>query len=514
MARAPAAGLLLILSATTTAQQLKFTTVSNSLANPIGVRHAPFDRERLFVLERAGRIVLFKNGVQQATPFLDLTGSVFTVGEAGLLGLAFHPDYAHNGRFFVSFTDNPGQDAVVREYSALSNPDVSDPASGIDVFGPYPNLFNVHYAGDLAFGPDGKLYYAIGDWGFSQSLSTYDGKLVRLDVDRPFPHVPIDNPFASPVDGSLDMIWARGLRNPYRFTFDALTGDLLIGDVGGDGFEEVDFQPRSALGGSAAYQGGRNYGWPCMEGFGCRAASACTCDLSGATLVLPAIEFPHAVARALIGGYVYRGHSIAGLHGQYLCGDYITDRYWTFRLDHGLATQLLERTSELCCTSVLSSFGTDADGEIYATTLTPGRLMRLDGAQGLPLPAPIPYCATSPNTVGFGARIDSTGSASISANELTLLASRLPPLSMGVFFMGTQAAQLPFGNGVLCVGGALTRMPVGVIDEDGRTWRALDFAGLGITAGDVRQFQLAYRDAAAIGATFNASDAVRVTFLP
>jgi hypothetical protein len=369
------------------------------------------------------------------------------------------------------------------------------------------------------------LYYALGDGhdvfsGVSQRLSSYYGKLLRLDIDVPAPHVPVDNPFAHSGTGALELIWASGLRNPFRMSFDRLTGDLYIADVGLVTREEVDFQPSSfGVPGSTHYYGGRNYGWECMEGSTCTGFTSCTCDASGATLVLPVFETNHTGGlSAIIGGFVYRGSAITGLQGRYFCADYGQGTIVSFVVANGQATQIVDRTAELDggpggMVKFVSSFGEDANGEIYMTCLSTGRVYRIDPVAPR-CPAPVSYCATSPNSVGSGAIISSTGSASVAAAELNLLALHAPHGVPGFFFYGTQEAQLPFGNGTRCVGGSLTRLPVVVSDEHGFASIPFDAASAAITPGETRDFQFGYRDAAAGGALFNASDALSVVFCP
>jgi hypothetical protein len=515
---------ILVLASSASAQQLKATEICRGLAKPIGVRSVPGDVHRLFVLERAGKIRIVKDGLLLAAPFLDISSEVATNGEAGLIGLAFHPDYAVNGRFFISFVNLATASPLVREYHVSANPDVADATSGNMVFGVTPWTSTIHFSSDLHFGPDGMLYYSLGDeatFDAPQNLGVYPGKILRMNVDIAPPYVPVDNPFTAPNDGALDLIWAYGFRNVFRFSFDRLTGDLYIGDVGDVNREEIDFQPASfGMPGSPLYFGGRNYGWNCMEGNLCTGAQTCTCD--GATLIPPAFEtFHNGGGSAIIGGYAYRGSAIPGLQGTYFCADFVKNSITSFVVSGGRATQVVDRTVELGAgpgglVQVVSSFGEDANGEIYMTTLLAGprgQVFRIDPVAPSS-PAPVEYCTTSPNSTGSAATIGSTGSASIGADELVLTASHCPPHAFGLFFYGDQEVQTPFGNGTLCVGGNVVRLHSIVTDPHGFAFTPFDAAAASLTAGETRDFQFHYRDAHGGGAMFNLSDGLRVLFSP
>jgi len=507
------------------AQQLQSTPIVSGLNQPIGVTAPVGDTHRLFIIERAGKIRVVRDGALLPAPFLDIVARVDHHGDGGLLGLAFHPNYATNGRFFVSFIGGLADDPILREYRVSTNPDLADPASGVDVLAHYPlySQAHEHYGGDLQFGPDGMLYFSIGDIAapdLAQRVSTYHGKLLRLNVDIPPPHVPLDNPYAAPNDGGLDLLWARGLRNPWRFSFDRLTGDLYIADVGEGNREEIDFQPaNSGLPGSPGYQGGRNYGWPCMEGSACTTNASCTCDPTGATLVLPTYETDHqSQLSAIIGGFAYRGSAIPGLQRQYFCADFIRNTITSFEVVQGQVTHLQDRTAELGAgvpggITYVASFGQDANGELYLVCLHSGTVLRIDPAAPN-CTAPVAYCATAPNSVGTGAEMGSTGSASISAAELVLLANDAPAHMIGSFLCGTQEIQVPFGNGWSCVGGSVVRLPTLRTDDYGHARQPLDYALIPVSPGQTRDFQFNYRDSAAGGSGFNSSDGLRVLFCP
>jgi hypothetical protein len=282
--------------------------------------------------------------------------------------MAFHPDYAANGTFFVDYTDNDGNDVVAR-YHVSSNPDVADPASGVVILrvsDPFPN----HNGGMLAFGPnDGYLYVSMGDGGSAfdpgnraQNRGELLGKILRLDVDTASPYaIPPDNPFAFDPNARGE-VWAYGLRNPWRPAFDRVTGDFYIADVGQNEIEEIDFQPGSSA-------GGENYGWRCMEGTQCTGETGCTCNAPG--LELPIFEYSHDTGGcAVIGGYPYRGGSIPLLAGTYFFSDNCTSKITSFRYDGTNLTELADRTAELDppgsqTIDAVTSFGEDAFGEMY-----------------------------------------------------------------------------------------------------------------------------------------------------
>lgn len=303
---------------------------------------------RLFVLEKPGRIRIIENDQLIETPFLDISDRVGSGGnEQGLLGLAFHPQYAQNGRFFVNYTDKNG-DTVLARFQVSSDPNVADPNSEVKILGvdqPFAN----HNGGGLVFGPDGYLYAGLGDggsqgdpFGNAQNTGVLLGKILRLDVDSAEPYaVPADNPFGNEV-------WAYGLRNPWRFSFDKSTNDLYIADVGQNTWEEIDFLP-------AGSPGGTNFGWNFREG---------AHDYKGggpAGMVEPVAEYSHSEGGCSVtGGYVYRG-SLPEWHGIYLYADYCKGLIWgLIQSDGGWQSQPL---FDLDVT--ITSFGQDSSGELY-----------------------------------------------------------------------------------------------------------------------------------------------------
>jgi glucose/arabinose dehydrogenase len=346
--------------------------------DPVLATSPPNDIERLFVVEQtSGLIRIIKNGTVLPTPFLNLTTLILTGNERGLLGLAFHPDYATNGFFYVNYTRAGDGATVVARYTVSANPDVGDAGSALVLFTlaqPAPN----HNAGSLLFGPnDGFLYIPLGDGGGggganSQDLSTPLGKILRLDVDIAAPYVAAGNPYIGQA-GVDERIWARGLRNPWRCSFDSETGDLYIGDVGQVTFEEIDYQP-------AASTGMEDYGWPTAEGFECTGGGG-TCG-TDASRTPPVHTYVRAVGRAVSGGYVYRGAQIPEIYGTYFFGDYSRSKVFSLRMVGGVATEITERTAELTppgekAIGNVSSFGEDGLGELYICDYGNGRILKI-----------------------------------------------------------------------------------------------------------------------------------------
>ncbi len=337
--------------------------VASGLANPVDLQAIPGDRSRVFIVEQPGRIRILRNGALAATPFLDVTDRVGSSGsEQGLLGLAFHPRYAQNGRFFVNYTDQAGDTHVAEFTVSPSNPDLADRGSErtlLFVDQPFSN----HNGGGLAFGNDGFLYIGLGDggsggdpFGNGQNLGTALGKMLRIDVDSGNPYgVPPDNPFVS-TPGAFPPIWAYGLRNPWRFSFDRSNGNLVIGDVGQDAWEEIDL-------GVAARHGGENYGWNVTEGNHCYPPGT-SCSAAGITL--PIYEYGHSNGCSVTGGVVYQGCRMPGYHGTYFFSDYCSAPILSFTITNGAASAVRDWTSTLG-KGIDSpvAFGTDADGEIY-----------------------------------------------------------------------------------------------------------------------------------------------------
>ena len=342
---------------------------ATGLTGPIAVTHAGDGSDRLFVAEQGGRILAFDARGKEPVEFLDLSELTAPGGEQGLLGLAFHPDYETNGRLFVNYTDLEG-DTVIAEYRAADPDDRSADPSTEQVLLRIDQPFTNHNGGHLAFGPDGYLYIAVGDGGGagdpednSQDLGTLLGKILRIDVDKGSPYgIPKDNPFAGDPDAKPE-IWAYGLRNPWRFSFDRETKEIWIGDVGQTALEEIDRAEGDA--------GGLNFGWDDMEGSACyEPASDCTQD----DRVVPITEYSHDLGCSITGGYVYRGSEERGLAGGYFFGDYCSGTIWAVPADAETGTRPFEM---LQTESAISSFGEDEAGELYVTDLAGGSVFRL-----------------------------------------------------------------------------------------------------------------------------------------
>lgn len=334
--------------------------VVSGLQRPVDLQHAGDGSGRLFIVEKPGRIRVLQDGQLLETPFMDIVERVGSSGnEQGLLGLAFHPNYQQNGFFYLNYTDR-NDDTVIARYQVTTDPNLADPNSEfvlLTVGQPFRN----HNGGVLAFGPDGYLYAGLGDGGSAgdpngnaQSLETLLGKILRLDVDSAEPYaIPADNPFGSEI-------WAYGLRNPWRFSFDRANGDLYIGDVGQGNWEEIDYV-------AAGTPGGLNFGWDYFEG---------THPFEGtppqdAQLAPPVLEYSHGEGCSVTGGYVYRG-SMPEWNGIYLYADYCAANVWgLIRSNGGWQNQFLFGVS-----GTVTSFGQDEAGEIYLLT-DGGQIFRL-----------------------------------------------------------------------------------------------------------------------------------------
>jgi glucose/arabinose dehydrogenase len=362
------------------ATPIHLTLVLGNLSDPVYLTSARDGSNRLFVLERGGRILVLQPGASTPTVFLDITALVLSSGtEQGLLGLAFHPDYPINRRFFVYYTSRvtgsrPGGGNVVAEYQAsLANPDVADTGETELLVVPQP--FGNHNGGMIEFGPDGFLYIAKGDGGSgndpgdrAQNVNELLGKILRINVDVPNPPARYSSPPTNPFFGATpgrDEIFALGLRNPFRFSFDRLTGDLIVGDVGQGQREEVDLV---TLGG--------NYGWRVLEGTRCTGLGPASC--SSPVFIPPIVEYDHSFGRCSItGGYAYRGTGGTLPLGTYVFGDFCSGEIFTIdAVAPGAPITLL-----LASGLGISSFGEDEAGEIYVVDLC-GAVYRIDGGPG------------------------------------------------------------------------------------------------------------------------------------
>ena len=360
--------------------KILFQEVVGGLSNPVLITHAGDGSGRLFVIERSGKIRIIKNGLLLPVPFLDIHSLVKSTGsEQGLLALAFHPSYASNGKFYVAYTatrlnDPDGSILTLSQYSVSGNPDIGDANSAVPVLTIDHPTYSNHNGGTLAFGSDGYLYWSTGDGGFggdpdnnAQDLNKLLGKILRIDVNSGSPYsVPASNPFYSNPDPNIKKeIWAYGLRNPWRLSFDRLTHDLYIADVGQGRREEIDFQASNS-------PGGENYGWRVMEGSLCYNPST-GCDQTGK--VLPVAEYDHSLGCSVTGGYVYRGSNFPSLSGHYFYGDYCSGRlfsiYNSFPAGWSTPVQVADTAFQI------TTFGEDEQGELYLADYSTGKIYNI-----------------------------------------------------------------------------------------------------------------------------------------
>ena len=411
--------------------------VAAGLVSPVAIAHASDGSGRLFITLQPGRIVIY-DGVQLVpAPFLDISPLVSCCGERGLFSVAFHPEYATNGHFFVNYTNTAG-DTVIARYTVSADPDIADPGSAV-VFLAIDQPFDNHNGGQLQFGPDGYLYIGMGDGGSggdpgnrAQNPATLLGKMLRIDVNSGPPYsIPPSNPFAG-TPGFLDEIWALGLRNPWRFSFDRLTGDLFIADVGQGNREEVNLQP-------ATSPGGENYGWRLMEGTACfNPPSGC----NNGSLTLPILEYDHALGCSITGGYRYRGMDYPELYGAYFYGDYCSGRIWRATENGGRWTTAVAFDSSFA----ISSFGEDERGELYLAHHA-GAIYRVVGAPRVVITA-VDATATEAGPTTGAFRVTRTGSTAAPLTVFYTVGGTATP--------GTDYAALP---------GSLT-LPAGVATAD------------------------------------------------
>jgi len=374
------------------ATTLSTRRIASGINRPVLAVAPPGDYTRLFIVEQPGVIRIYDmvNAVMLPTPFLNIAsivgGGDSGSDERGLLGLAFSPDFATNGHFFVSYTNNSSNTVIARYTVSTANPNLANASSALTILTQSQPETN-HNGGMIAFSPiDGYLYIGLGDGGGGndqhgsigngQLQTTFLGKMLRIDVANSAPGtpyvVPPTNPFVGP-GGYLDEIWASGLRNPWRWSFDRVTGDMYIADVGQNAWEEVDFQPATSA-------GGENYGWRCMEGNSCTGLSGCTCNAP--TLTDPIHVYSHSSGCSISGGYCYRGCAMPNMHGIYFFSDFCTSPMWSFRVVGGAVTEFTTRTTELDPPGAQSiagvtSFGEDAYGEIYICDWNGGEIFKI-----------------------------------------------------------------------------------------------------------------------------------------
>ncbi len=352
--------------------QLALVEFAAGFNQPVDIASA--GDSRLFVVEKRGVIrILNRNGQIVAPSFLDISSRVRSAeSERGLLGLVFHPRYSQNGFFFVNYTDNSGATKISRFRVKPDNPNEADANSEV-VLLTISQPFSNHNAGDLAFGPDGYLYIPMGDGGSggdpqnaSQNRNSLLGKMLRIDVDGGNPYrIPPDNPFPN-VSGTRPEIWSLGLRNPWRISFDRLTGDLWIADVGQNAWEEISMQPANS-------RGGENYGWRCYEGNAAFNPNNCG---DPAAYKYPEYVYPNegrtGAGCSVTGGFVYRGSAYPNLRGHYIYADYCSGRVWSLRPDGRggwINTEWLDGPN-----NEFSTFGEDERGELYLAALSSGRI--------------------------------------------------------------------------------------------------------------------------------------------
>ena len=353
---------------------LNLQLAASGFSIPVGIANARDGSNRLFIVELGGVIKIYNGSQVLATPFLDITSKVLTGGERGLLGLAFDANYVSNGFFYVYYTSQPDGEVTIARYSVTADPNVANPNSEFILKTQAHSDFSNHNGGSLLFGPDGCLYAGIGDGGSGgdpnnngQNLATLLGKIIRISpIDGGACAAAPGNPFVG-MAGVRDEIWALGLRNPWRITFDRQTGDLLIADVGQSTREEVDFQPAGIA--------GRNYCWRAKEGTLVFDAGT-TC--SAGTPTDPVFEYDHSAGKCSItGGYRYRGSRIPEIVGTYFYGDYCTGQIWGATESGGIwmSNQFFDTTFNI------SSFGEDESGEIYVVDISGGAFYRLVGTR-------------------------------------------------------------------------------------------------------------------------------------
>ncbi len=344
---------------------------AEGFSSPVAITNA--GDERLFVVERGGLIrIIDGSGAVEGTPFLDLSGIITSGGERGLLGLAFHPGYEENGFFFVNYTDLEGNTVIARYSVSADNANLADEASGymiLNIDQPYQN----HNGGDLHFGPDGYLYIGTGDGGSggdpqnnAQDLSSLLGKMLRIDINDGTPYaIPPDNPYVMEGEAAAE-IWASGLRNPWRFSFDRQTGDLWIADVGQNAVEEVNVVP-------AGTGAGSNFGWRCYEGDQEYNTSGCG---SAGDYQFPVYQYLHSEddGCSVTGGYVYRGTEFPSLEGYYFFSDYCNDVLYSLHDSSG--EWVVEKHGQFSGNN-FSAFGEDMNGELYLAGISSGKVFKL-----------------------------------------------------------------------------------------------------------------------------------------
>ena len=352
---------------------LQICQVASGMGQVVDITNA--GDERLFVLDKAGYIrILWKDGGKVTIPFLNISTKVLNNGERGLLGLAFHPQYAINGQFFVNYINGDNETVIARYAVSATDSSLADPASE-QILMTIPQPYTNHNGGDLNFGPDGFLYIGLGDGGsggdplaYGQNNTVPFGKMLRIDVDQgtgnspDYPNgtgytIPPSNPFLDGPGGNLDEIWSTGLRNPWRFSFDRQTGDMWIGDVGQGAWEEINLEP-------AGGPGGYNYGWRCYEGNHIYNNSNCP---DSSLLIFPVFEYNHSTGCSVNGGFMYRGTDFSAMNGRYFYTDFCSNKIWSLRQENG--DWINEEEFVYPSGSSFTTMGEDNRGELYMGNL-------------------------------------------------------------------------------------------------------------------------------------------------
>ena len=523
-------GTISLLSATSVASgQTPLTTerVANGLSRPVFATAPVGDLDRLFICEhQSGLVRILRDGSLLPVPFLDVSGNLLTSGDHGLMSIAFHPDYRENG-YVYAYYSVPGASTIVERYTVSANPDVVDPSTATLIIS-IPQPGGNHNGGSIAFNPsNGFMYLGLGDGGgqndpncFGQNPQTFLGKMLRIDVDGGSPYVvPPSNPFVGDPN-VLDEIWALGMRNPWRWSFDRANGDLYVSDNGQSSWEEIDYEP-------AGFPGGRNYGWSVMEGSSCFTNTSCSAlpPCFDAAYTDPIYEYDHSMGCSVQGGFVYRGCAIPDLQGTYFFGDLCTNGstqgLWSFRVVGGAVTDFQNRTAELAPSGGLSiqdiaGFGQDGLGELYVIDWGDGEVFKIVPASGIGTN----YCSPAvPNSTGLPGVMSAAG-VPIPGGPLSLVASDLPANQFGFFLasMTTGTIMPPGSQGILCLAGNIGRFNAQAASSgtSGSFCVSIDTLNMpmnppvSVMSGETWHFQGWYRD---VGGNNNFTDGLSILFL-
>jgi len=505
------------------AQSLTVERVAVVGNNPTAIAATPQMPHQFYVGTKNGWVWVVRGSTVLSTRALDLQARVNPVGENGLLGLALHPSFPADPRLFVCYTRVGGfGDTVVSEFRlAPGTLDEFDATSERVLVGPIPQQIIAHKGGGVEFGPDGRLYVGVGDGddggtassGVPQDLGSLRGKILRLDVDAPAPHVPLDNPFVN-TPGAEPLVWAYGLRNPYRIGIDAVTGSVFVGDVGATTYEEVTRIDQS--------NAGANLGWPCREGLACTGHTACICP--SAALLDPIIALFRGGGSpfcAMIGGELLRSSDIPRLEGKYVFTDFCSSSLWLVEDPYGAASWMdLVPEFDPVHQNVIaftSEFAQGPEGELLFANHYSGEIWRVrarPGFQG--------YCASTPNSSGIAATLQASGSPSITAADITFTLAGLPPNAFGYLLAARDRGYVPGfggGQGIGCLGGHLYRWSRRVLQANPSGGAALSTDltdlpwGAPPIAGETWNFQYWTRDANPTPSS-NLSSTVALTFAP